>query len=307
MSSGQIVGNGVLASEIRTVPQFEKIFASAGFEVIVTEGSAQSVKVLGDQNLLQYFDTEVTEKTLLINIKNTNQLGITTQLQHKVEITIPFVERIEMQASAKCKVNGFNGIRKLSISAENSSKVELESGFNSLNKVVMESSRSAVISTCKIMVDTVEISAFVNTTIRTRARHVLGEVKTGGLIEIFGNPQSNLLKAQAGGVISVGILNGCDLATFTEKVENESTKSELYPNPCFKKTNVNIKLNKLTNVTLRITNSQSELVYHQHLKLPAGIQKVHMDLSDCPNGIYNCTVLANGKIMGNHKLCLNSF
>jgi len=63
-----VSGNGIRASESRTVSTFSKVKSSGSFNVYITNGDEYDVVVSADENLLQYIETYVNGETLRIDI-----------------------------------------------------------------------------------------------------------------------------------------------------------------------------------------------------------------------------------------------
>ena len=57
ISDRRIDGNGVSSTQERSVGDFHSINASGGMDVIVSQGTASSLKIEADENLLQYIET----------------------------------------------------------------------------------------------------------------------------------------------------------------------------------------------------------------------------------------------------------
>jgi hypothetical protein len=66
---GQIKGDGNLIKQERNVPSFTSLDVSSGIDVIVTQGSKQSVVIQAEQNLQELIITEVSGSTLYIYVK----------------------------------------------------------------------------------------------------------------------------------------------------------------------------------------------------------------------------------------------
>ena len=64
-----VPGNGVRATEYRTVPFFNKVKSGGAFKVYITNGSQSEVKISADENLLQYIETYVSGETLHLDIE----------------------------------------------------------------------------------------------------------------------------------------------------------------------------------------------------------------------------------------------
>ncbi len=78
-------GSGTAASETRTMDAFHAVSASQGVRVTVSAGSAATVVVSGDDNLLAHITTEVRDGTLEIAISG----SVETSQDLRAEVTAP--------------------------------------------------------------------------------------------------------------------------------------------------------------------------------------------------------------------------
>lgn len=116
-----IKGNGNVVEQERHLNDFDKIKASRGMNVYITQGNETEVLVKADENLLEVIKTEVVGDVL--EVKATS--NIRNAEENKVFITLPEVESIK--ASAGCNVYSENEInsKSLEISASAGSNIHL--------------------------------------------------------------------------------------------------------------------------------------------------------------------------------------
>lgn len=84
-------------------------------------------------------------------------------------------------------------------------------------------------------------------------------------------------------------------------VKNSIKESDLglnvYPNPSTDITWVNFNLNEGGLVKLSVFDLKgSEVIHFEKVKTGSGDQKIRLDLSPLPKGIYSCRVWCNGKM-----------
>lgn len=85
---------------------------------------------------------------------------------------------------------------------------------------------------------------------------------------------------------SVGILN---------PTNNDITNVTLKPNPASQKTELTFDVNKTQKVKISITDMQGRVVKEVcNKQLAAGKQKLLLDISDYPKGVYNCSLQLSG-------------
>ncbi|MBN2461964.1 MAG: DUF2807 domain-containing protein [Candidatus Cloacimonetes bacterium] len=61
-----VYGNGNVVTEERDADSFDKLKVSSGIDAIITQGEEESIKVIADENLLEYIKTEIYDNTLRI-------------------------------------------------------------------------------------------------------------------------------------------------------------------------------------------------------------------------------------------------
>lgn len=64
-----VFGNGNVVTENRKTDSFERLKVSTGIDVFITQGDTESVRVIADDNLLEYIKTEIYDNTLIITAK----------------------------------------------------------------------------------------------------------------------------------------------------------------------------------------------------------------------------------------------
>jgi hypothetical protein len=80
-----VKGNGNVKEETRDCDKFDGISVSRGMNVYVTQGPETRVVVVADENLLDYIETEIDDRTL----KVTCTKGIVGAKSNKVLVTVP--------------------------------------------------------------------------------------------------------------------------------------------------------------------------------------------------------------------------
>ena len=61
-----VYGNGKVVTEDRPADSFNRLKVSSGVDVFITQGEEESLKVIADENLLEYIKTEIIDNTLKI-------------------------------------------------------------------------------------------------------------------------------------------------------------------------------------------------------------------------------------------------
>jgi predicted small secreted protein len=79
-------GSGDVISETKSVSNFERIALSGSGRVIVTQGSAESLTIETDDNIMQYIQAEVENGTLKLGFVNGVNIISTTRLVFSVGV-----------------------------------------------------------------------------------------------------------------------------------------------------------------------------------------------------------------------------
>jgi hypothetical protein len=64
-----VFGSGNVVSEDREAGSFDRLKVSSGIDVFITQGEVESIKVIADDNLLEYIRTDVYDNTLNVTAK----------------------------------------------------------------------------------------------------------------------------------------------------------------------------------------------------------------------------------------------
>lgn len=95
-------GNGIAATQTRTVPTFTKIVVEGSIDVIAHAGKEQKVEVRADSNLIQYIKTEVRDGALHIYSDN---ISYSTDINISVNIDVAALEGVTIEGSGDAVLN----------------------------------------------------------------------------------------------------------------------------------------------------------------------------------------------------------
>ena len=93
----RVTGNGNMASENRNLSGFSGIEIAGPFDVYLSQGTEYSVRIEGDQNLLEYVETE--QHGDILEIGSRDGFNIRPKKSMKVYITAPRIEELEVAGS----------------------------------------------------------------------------------------------------------------------------------------------------------------------------------------------------------------
>ena len=100
-----IRGNGIAATQGRSVVGFDKVKSSGDFEVHITKGNEFEVVINAEENILPYIETSVSENALLIDIQGMH--NIKNRLPMKVYVTLPTLAGVKQSGSGNITTDYF--------------------------------------------------------------------------------------------------------------------------------------------------------------------------------------------------------
>ena len=128
-----IRGNGIEATESRSVSTFNKVRSSGDFDVQITKGDEFEVFVTAEENILPYIETTVSNNTLIIDIKGVN--NVRNRLPMNVFITLPELEGIKQSGSGSMVTDYFSG-ENMEISLSGSGSISTEINVNNVEATI---------------------------------------------------------------------------------------------------------------------------------------------------------------------------
>jgi hypothetical protein len=105
-SWNSIQGSGVEATETRAIGDFRRVRVSGSADVIAHVGAAPALSLTGDDNLLQYVETEVRGETLHIGMAPGSysfHRGLV------VELSVPQLDGLAISGSSDTRLSGLSG------------------------------------------------------------------------------------------------------------------------------------------------------------------------------------------------------
>jgi hypothetical protein len=124
-TGGSVTGSGVTARETRTVAGFDAIKLRYPAEVTITQGSAESLTIEADDNLLPQLATTVKSGTLVIENKETNwSKRVNPKTTVKIHIVVKKLEEIDLPSAGSVVVQKLTS-DKLHISMSGAGEITL--------------------------------------------------------------------------------------------------------------------------------------------------------------------------------------
>ena len=118
----KVKGNGNIKSQNRSVSGFEGLDVSGGFEVHVTLGNTESVKIEADENLLNNIKTEVRSGVLHIY----NDGSLTTKNTMKAFITLKELNSLDISGGVKVIGNSTFKPKSFKMDLSGASNIKLD-------------------------------------------------------------------------------------------------------------------------------------------------------------------------------------
>lgn len=133
------IGSGNIITEKRSVTEsFDKIDASTGVNVIVTQGNLQEIVVETDDNVMKYVITKVENGVLIIKLKqNTNTMS-------SIDVKVQMPKIAGLEASSGATIDTRNTLRGTSISLKSTSGSDINAMLEYENVSCETSSGSTV-------------------------------------------------------------------------------------------------------------------------------------------------------------------
>jgi hypothetical protein len=213
MLADGIKGNGNVVTEERNVSGFDGISVGGAFDVYLTQGNSEELKIEAESNLMEYIKTKVLGGTLYIetdeNLKPTKSM--------KLHITFKDLEEIE--ASGACDLESVNVLEldELELDVSGAADVELELKLNkieadfsgasdielagSAGEMMMDISGAGELDALELEVDKVTLDISGAATAKVYAtKYLKVDVSGAATVKYKGNPQIDSEVSGAGSV-----------------------------------------------------------------------------------------------------------
>jgi hypothetical protein len=112
-------GNGVAATEIRSLPAFERIDLQGPVHVIIKTGPSYSAFVTADENLTGYFQTDAFAGTLTIGVAG----GIQPSVEPEITIVMPELRALTHNGNALVEIQEDGGFPDVNLTLNGSGTI----------------------------------------------------------------------------------------------------------------------------------------------------------------------------------------
>ena len=210
-----VTGNGNVTKEQRDVDSFDKINVTRGLNVYLSPGDVPKIIVEADENLLDYIETEVNDKTLNI----TSSALIRRSKSMKVFVTTTKLSKIHASAGSNVNSEDLISCGDLDISASAGSNIKLQidaedievsasAGSNitlegNASEAELKASSGSNIKAEKLKANECNARTSSGANIWIKVTNELdGRASSGGNVFYSGNPKrTNIEKSSGGNVI----------------------------------------------------------------------------------------------------------
>lgn len=214
----RIKGNGNMTTETRNTLDYDGVNLGGFFDVILVKGKEGKIKIEGEENLMDYIVTEVTNGTLKVKVKK----GVNIKTSRRLTVTVPVkeIEKVSLGGSGNIKSDMLLKADNFSVSIGGSGNIILKIDANNVKSSIggsgniklsgkadgMKSSiaGSGDIKAYDLKVNTVKASIAGSGSIRVSVKDAIKSSIVGsGSIYYKGNPPKiNTTSKGSGSVIS---------------------------------------------------------------------------------------------------------
>ena len=124
-----IAGSNNIISEFRDVATFSKVSSEGSFTVNIIQGSAQSLEVSANDNIMNRLKTTVSDNTLRIYVLD----GSYSNTQVEVTITMPNINELQNDGSGDISVLGLNSEGNMKVENTGSGDISISGSINNLD------------------------------------------------------------------------------------------------------------------------------------------------------------------------------
>jgi hypothetical protein len=181
-----VTGSGNLQTMDFDLGIFNSVDAGDFFVTEISQGEANKVSIIADDNLFNYLSMDKDEGTLRLSLEEFRTFRSVTL---KAIIIMPHIERLILSSGAMATLDGFNDKRDLELKL---------SGFSSLNiKEIATDKLSISISNSKIYGEitsgdvVLNVSNFSNIRLCGSARNILGTASDNSHLELTSYSANN--------------------------------------------------------------------------------------------------------------------
>jgi hypothetical protein len=128
-----IEGNGKLVTRDVSISSFDALKASGIYELKISQGNSESVKIEADENLQEYFTVKNDGNTLVIDTKKLDNASLKTKNKMKVYISFKKLKNVELSTVGDVSSEGNLSFEDLEMKNKSVGNVDLKLSANKVN------------------------------------------------------------------------------------------------------------------------------------------------------------------------------
>lgn len=131
INKGKIIGNKIIEQKDFNIKNFNKLYVSNSFNIVLTQGDEEKLILETDQNLIQYIEVKVLNNNLIIRMNDNYEYNYTKM---NLYLNFKFLENIDISGACEITTKGKNYIKfnDLSIDCSGATKIDLNLECNNL-------------------------------------------------------------------------------------------------------------------------------------------------------------------------------
>lgn len=195
-SNERFRGSGVIITETRTLANFNAISSSPAIELIVSQGTTQSVEVSSDDNLIDRVITRVSSDGLLtVELEEGNYENLTL----RVNIVIPELISVENLGAGSIIIDGFTDQESLILRNTGAASFSVA---GSANELIIELLGAGNVAAFDFEANSVRVTLTGSGNIEVSATdRISGNITGAGNIHYRGEPTIDVNITGAGSVV----------------------------------------------------------------------------------------------------------
>jgi hypothetical protein len=210
--------SGAEKTENRSIRDFSSIKVSAGIDLFLTMGDAESVKVVADEEIIDNIKTEVEGGTLKIYVKS-KPFFLNWNKTRKVYVS--FKRLVDLDASSGSDVVSENTLKgsKINISSSSGSDVNLKLEYDEIQVHSSSGSDAELSGSCNVLTASSSSGSNISAPeLRSKVCHVdvssgadavvyvsdelNADASSGGDVRYLGNPKTKNINESSGGDVT---------------------------------------------------------------------------------------------------------
>ena len=191
-----ITGSGNLVSEDMSFSGFTVVDAGYGFTVEITKSASYSIKIITDDNVMEYVQVSKSGNDLNINLKTGSYQNVVL----KAEITMPDLNELELSGGSHGYVDGFTSLDEFTLDLSGGSHADVE---GSAEVLIVDASGGSHIELADFSVGNanIELSGGSHGTINVEGQ-LDADVSGGSILTYIGDPVLGDISTSGGSTVS---------------------------------------------------------------------------------------------------------